>query len=64
MSKVFNVGRFVVQVAWSKSGTWGVTEDSGRLRTYWFSIHGMVDDGRKATHIIIGPFSLMVGYVA
>jgi len=63
MTKIFNIWRFVIQLGFAKSGLWTMTSNR-EFRTMLFSIHIVEDDNKnKALSIIIGPFSLITGFV-
>lgn len=60
MTKIFSIGRLVVQIGWAKSGTWGVTEGNTH-RTYLFSLHMVKRNGVTAVSMIMGPICFMSG---
>jgi len=62
MSKIFSIWRFVVSVGFARSGTWSNTTEVEQ-RTYIVSLHLLRREDKTAINLVIGPLSLIVGFV-
>lgn len=61
MTKIFSIWRFVISLGLAKSGLWCTTTEKNQ-RVYIFSIHILKQDDNSALNILIGPFSIIIGY--
>jgi len=59
---ILDVGRFVIEAAFAKSGTWG-SNNPERYESNIICIKIIGDGRHKALAIMFLPFMLIIGYV-
>lgn len=65
MKKIFTIWRFVIQVGFAKSLTWGNKMEKGEYPYYRTTLAGIMllnQNGNKALELILGPFLLTIGW--
>jgi hypothetical protein len=63
MTKSFAIWRFVIQFGLAKSGFWTETASNGDGRKHLIALRIIERDGNSALSTIVGPFSLVIGFV-
>ena len=66
MKKIFTIWRFVIQLGWAKSGTWGTTVKDTEfpyVRTTLVGIMLLNSDKKRAIEFILGPILVTIGWV-